>query len=100
MADVRRFIRMLKAECPTICVKVRICRVPKSIFGDCRRMADHFLIRISKDASKQTQIDTLVHEFAHAESFLEWESTGQHGPVWGVAHARFYRVYERFISES
>lgn len=99
MSDLRKFVRMLKAECPTICVKVRFCKVPRSIYGDCRRMADHFLIRISKDADTQTKLDTLIHEFAHAEAFLEWENCGQHGPLWGVAHAKFYRVYERFIAE-
>jgi Leu/Phe-tRNA-protein transferase len=99
MSQFRQFVRELKAECPTISVRVRVCRTSKRIMGDCRRKDDHFLIRISNTLNEQEKFDTLVHEFAHAESFLEWENGVQHGPLWGVAHAKFYRVYERFVSQ-
>jgi len=97
VADIQRLIKMLKAECPTIAVQVRICRVPRGIMGDCRRLVDRFAVRVGSHLDHQAKADTLVHEFAHADSWLEWENTGQHGPLWGVSHAKMYRVYERWI---
>jgi hypothetical protein len=85
----------LKAANPTITVSVRRCRVPRSLCGDCRRMSDHFLVRVDSQASSQEQLDTLVHEFAHAIAWTEWESTGNHGKVWASAYADCYRIYEK-----
>jgi hypothetical protein len=98
MPGLQRLIRMLKAECPTITVHVRTCRVRRGIMGECQRKEDRFIIRIAKGLSHQAAADTIVHEFAHADSWLEWENTEQHGPLWGVSHAKMYRVYERWIS--
>jgi len=92
-----KLIRALKAACPTITVKVRIGPIAKRLCGDCRRRDDHFLIRVNSNLGYGEQVDTLVHEFAHAEAFIEWEETGQHGPVWGVSHAKFYRVMETVL---
>ena len=88
----------LKKSNPTICVSVRRLSLPDSLCGDCRRKSDHFLIRINAKKNEQVQLDTLVHEFAHAMSFLEWEESGQHGPIWAQAHLQCYHVYEKIIS--
>ncbi len=88
----------LKAANPTIAVSVRRCRVPGRLCGDCRRMPDHFLIRVDSQATLQVQLDTLVHEFAHAIAYLEWENTEDHGPEFGVAYASCYRIYEKTVT--
>jgi len=88
----------LKAEYPTLSISVRRCKVHKRICGDCRRMADHFLIRISSRLNTQEQLDTLIHEIAHAASWIEWENTQQHGPLWGLEYSKAYRVYEKIVS--
>ena len=88
----------LKIANPTIAVSVRRLDLPHTLCGDCRRKTDHFLIRINRKKNEQVQLDTLVHEFAHAMSFLEWEETHQHGPSWAQAHLMCYHVYEKIIS--
>lgn len=87
-----RLIRALKAACPTITVKVRCSRLKAGLCGDCLRMEDHFRIRVNTAKPYQVQVDTLIHEFAHAEAYLEHENGVEHGPMWGVAHAKFYTV--------
>lgn len=88
----------LKIANPTIAVSVRRLDLLDTLCGDCRRKSDHFLIRINRRKNEQVQLDTLVHEFAHAISFLEWEETGQHGPIWAQAHLQCYHIYEKIIS--
>jgi hypothetical protein len=88
----------LKAEHPTLSISVRRCRVNRHLCGDCKRMKDHFLIRISSTLSQQEQVDTLVHEIAHAAAWIEWEQTQQHGPIWGLEFSKAYRVYEKIVS--
>jgi hypothetical protein len=88
----------LKAKHPTIAVSVRRCRMPKRLLGDCCRQVDHFLIRVDASQPEQGQLDTLVHEFAHAIAFLEFEETGQHGPIWASAYADCYRIYEQIAT--
>jgi hypothetical protein len=92
-----KLIRALKAACPTITVRVRLMALPEGLCGDCRRKNGFFLVRINNKKTYLEQVDTLIHEFAHAEAFLEWEATGQHGPVWGVSVAKFYRVMEAVL---
>jgi hypothetical protein len=88
----------LKAEHPTLSISVRRCKVGKRICGDCKRMKDHFAIRISSRLNQQEQLDTLIHEIAHAASWIEWENTQQHGPLWGLEYSKAYRVYEKIVS--
>lgn len=88
----------LKQSNPTISVSVRRCRVPKGNCGDCLRKSDHFLIRIDPSQPLQVQLDSLVHEFAHAIAYLEWENTWDHGPEFGVAYADCYRIYEKTVT--
>jgi hypothetical protein len=88
----------LKAEHPTLSISVRRCRVSSSVCGYCKRMPDQFLIRISSSLTEQEQLDTLIHEIAHAASWIEWENTQQHGPLWGLEYSKAYRVYEKIVS--
>ena len=93
-----KLIRALKAACPTIVVKVRTVPIPSGDFGDCQRKDGYFLIRIHPKGTHQEQIDTLVHEFAHAESFIEWENHQDHLDQFGIAFAKFYRVMEKTLT--
>ena len=88
----------LKARFPTTPVSVRRCKVPRELCGDCLRRKDHFLVRVDKDHPLQVQLDTLIHEFAHAVAYLEWENTEEHGPEFGMAYAICYQVYEKTVS--
>ena len=88
----------LKQANPTITVSVRRCKMPAGLLGDCRRKSDHFLVRVSSDQPIQVQVDTLVHECAHAIAFIEWEETSQHGPQWAQAHLDCYRIYEKTVT--
>jgi hypothetical protein len=88
----------LKARFPTTPVSVRRCKVPRKLCGDCSRKANFFLVRVDKDHPLQVQLDTLVHEFAHAVAYLEWENTEDHGPEFGMAYAVCYQVYEKIVS--
>jgi hypothetical protein len=85
----------LKQANPTITVSVRRCRVPSGLCGDCLRMDGYFRIRIKASHPLQVQLDSLVHEFAHAIAYLEWEETSQHGPMWAMAHLECYKIYEK-----
>jgi hypothetical protein len=85
----------LKQANPTITVSVRRCRVPNGLCGDCLRMDGYFRIRIKASHPLQVQLDSLVHEFAHAIAWTEWESTGNHGKVWASAYADCYQIYEK-----
>ena len=88
----------LKARFPTTPVSVRRCKVPKRLCGDCSRKSNFFLVRVDKDHPLQVQLDTLVHEFAHAVAWIEWEDTANHGPIWATAYADCYQVYEKTVS--
>lgn len=78
---------------------VRSVRMPHLIYGDTSRRGKLFEIRISKAMSFQERIDTLLHEWAH---MLAWNSPNpneDHGPEWGVAHARLYTAYVKWMEE-
>ena len=94
----RKLIKALRAACPTITVKVRFVPIPDGHFGDCKRRKDYFLIRIHPKGTYQEQVDSLVHEFAHAEAYLEWENHHDHLDQFGIAFAKFYRVMEKTLT--
>lgn len=87
----------LKKKFPDVSVSVRLQKIRSGNCGDTRRTEKGFLVRIQKDQPLQVLLDTLVHEFAHCLSFDEWESTGEHGPKWGVSLSECYRVYESIV---
>ena len=75
-------------------VSVRRART-KDAWGDCELKSDppRFHIRISRSIDEGAAIETLVHEWAHARSWLE--HTQDHGPYWGVAFSECYQaLYE------
>ncbi len=52
-------------------------------------------ITIRKNMPKQQQLDTLIHEWAHA---LWMDKQDWHDSKWGEFHAAAYRVYEKTLT--
>lgn len=52
----------------------------------------HYYIFIDRRQVFDLQIDTLIHEVAHA---LTWHGNDDdhHGPEWGLAYAKIYRAF-------
>lgn len=64
----------------------------------CEGRRRKFVIRIDKSLSIESTYDTLIHEYAHAMTWDEFESLdSEHFDNWGIAYAKVYRVYEEFI---
>lgn len=90
----------LKAKYPLTPVSVRrVKRVPGGNAAQLDRKDGYFLLRIRSTDPLQVQLDSLAHEFAHALSFVEWENTEQHGPMFGCYYAECYNVYEEIVSQ-
>jgi hypothetical protein len=61
--------------------------------GQCEKKRDRFIIKVSKRLSENYSVDVLLHEIAHA---LAWEQDADiHGPNWGKAYSKVYRMYLR-----
>ena len=96
MRCYRKIVSILKAKFPEYKVSVRRLRLPDGLCGDCalingKRKRKEFRIRISNRMSEEMAIDTLVHEWAH---ILAWDAPGdEHGPAWGRAYSKVYRIY-------
>jgi hypothetical protein len=91
----RRFIGLLKKECPpSLPVKVRRVKTSKTLDADCQRKEGYFLIRIDRDLAEHEAIEALVHEWAHT---LVWENTREHTNEWGKAYSKVYRILLREI---
>jgi len=73
---------------------VRLRRTPMKCFGSCSLSVSEktITITISTNYPTSTQIDTLIHEYAHA---LEFDQTGNHSPVWGKFHAQSYTAWAK-----
>ena len=90
----------LKAKYPLTPVSVRRVKiVPGGNCAQLDRKDDHFLLRIKSTDPLQVQLDSLCHEFAHALSYIEWENTEAHGPIFGCYYAECYNVYEKIVSQ-
>lgn len=63
------------------------------LYGDAQWLEEHgrFLVRINSRLPEGLLAEVLAHEWAH---LLVWDAvdTSDHGPIWGVAYARCYRI--------
>ena len=75
--------------------------------GYCFKQNGKFHIRISSDLEESKVIDVLLHEWAHTLSWSrkldkatheEFEKI-VHGPEWGMAYAKVYRLFEKNFTE-
>ena len=100
----KKLVSVLKKKCPAAFpVSVRRVKI-SNLDGDCSLGKKKFFIRINKDISEASAIDTLLHEWAHARAWnhlhdsLDWYEFEErsHDASWGVAYSEVYRVYEQF----
>lgn len=57
-----------------------------------------FVIRLSRRrvTTWAELVDTMVHEWAHVLTWYSW-CREHHGPEWGIAFARCYRMTEKLL---
>ncbi len=75
---------------------VQVHFIDGNFWGTARWQAKEgrYLIEVDSRQAQHSVADTLIHEWAHA---MVWDATQRdgddgHGPLWGVAYARCYRV--------
>ena len=98
---IGQIVRWLQARHPTpYPVTVRVVRLPLEgrtySFGDCVWRAKRFYIRVEARHPLAVQVDTLLHEWAHAVAHpfaALWSSTPDHGETWALAYGRIYRDF-------
>lgn len=84
--------RHLRTSFPDEQVTVR--RVKLKDWGYCQKLDDgSFLIQLEKTADRHTQIDTLIHEWAHVLSWEVDNHPSDHGKAFGIAYAKVYQSY-------
>lgn len=102
----RRLTNLLKARHPQLHISVRRVSNLINLHGDCcrnprppdRPHQAAFIVRICKQDNWRLQLESLIHEIAHAATYTEWELLQDHGPLWGQEYAECYKIYETLIS--
>ena len=83
----------LRGRCPLIW-PVSVRRVILADWGRCDlvEQGDEYIFRIlvSRKLDPDMALLILIHEWAHAVSWSHDPMVDDHGPEWGVAHARCY----------
>jgi len=96
-ARFREAVEVLTVECPLNAdVLVEVVQIPGAYWGLCSwdEEAEQYVILVDSRQHFQGLISTLEHEWAHA---MVWDASRDegydgHGPMWGVAFARCYRI--------
>lgn len=92
-------VKVLRSKFPAgFPVRVRTVRRLNGAYGDCQLLGVDderwFRIRVSREYNEHIQIETLLHEVAHALAWSHLHDSehcrGYHGPEWGVQYARIY----------
>ena len=97
-----RALKRLRQEIP-LDAPLKVITVPQDkIKGLCgyasiQEEPVSFLLVISRDLSRVSAIDTLIHEYAHCMDYLssDFECRKHHRNSWGVCYARAYRVVHK-----
>jgi hypothetical protein len=93
----RALIRFLKKRFP-LRVPVGVVRRPyKKLSGWTVLAVDRFVIRVSTEQDVQAQIDTLLHEWAHAKAIDEAYA---HKGRWGEIHGEIYDAWAEDYDET
>ena len=93
----RRVVTFFKnsnlAEKPIV---IRRVRLKSTLDGQCEVKNGMFLIKINRNLSENYSIDVVIHEVAHA---VAWDKdVDVHGPNWGRAYSKVYRLFlENFV---
>ncbi|MFY4731147.1 SprT-like domain-containing protein [Nitrospira sp. BLG_2] len=80
-------------------ISVRRVKLRQGLDGQCEKKHNRFIIKVNPKLSENYSIDVLIHEVAHA---VAWDKdTDIHGPNWGRAYSKVYRLFlENFIENS
>jgi len=96
MAQHLKLVKLLRKAYPTLKVRLGRPTIRPEFFGKCIcRGKNDFLLQLDRSINGQTLTDTIIHEFAHCAAWDEWQSTGDHGPVWGQHYAKCYKIWEQ-----
>tara|TARA_Y100000034_G_C6858617_1_gene390502 strand:+ start:362 stop:679 length:318 start_codon:yes stop_codon:yes gene_type:complete len=98
-------IKMLRDEVPAK-LPVHIRRIKMKRDGYCMKKDEKFYIRINKEFTEDKAIDTLLHEWAHALTWMpkyDWMDSEEfekviHGPSWGIAYSEVYQLFEKHFT--
>ena len=87
-------LRQIRVLCPTdMPIRVRRRKLSGEVRGLCTKRKKCYEISIEADMPEDQQIETLIHEVAHALSWpFEHGRERTHGPQWGVAYAAIYHA--------
>ncbi len=79
-------------------ISVRRVKIKSGIDGLCEKKDNKFIIKINPNLTENYSIDVLIHEVAHA---VAWGKDADiHGPNWGRAYSRVYRLFlDNFIND-
>lgn len=87
-------VNLLKEDLPpSLPVLVKRCKMGNEDAGDCSKVGDRFVIRVSNTLHDDAAILILFHEWAHA---VCWESKfmpGDHHVIWGIAYAMVWKTW-------
>jgi hypothetical protein len=77
-------------------ISIRRLKLREGLDGLCEKKDNKFIIKVNSNLNENYSIDVLIHEFAHA---VAWDKDADiHGPNWGKAYSKVYRVFlEKFI---
>lgn len=90
MRNLNRVARKLLAYCPLRAPVRILAGLPVPHYADTEWDGTRFTIRIDSSLEARAATETLAHEWAHA---MTWTATRtDHGPTWGKAYSRAYRV--------
>lgn len=107
MHTYRQLVRHLKVALPEYRVSVRRVKLPSYVehdieyqdYGDTdRQRGGKFLIRINRDLDEPAAIFAVLHEYGHVVSWLTDRHPSDHGPEFGKAYARVWRVYQEWLA--
>jgi hypothetical protein len=104
----KQLVSILKKQSPAA-YPVSVRRVKMTdLDGDCSLIKKRFYIRINREITEASAIDTLLHEWAHARAWnhlhdsLDWPEFEErsHDASWGVAYSEVYQVYEQYFLDT
>lgn len=94
MENFERLRNLIKKEYSSYKIHVRRVKM-KDYHGTWEKLDDgSYLIKINKNDSQSVQMDTLLHEWAHA---FTHELNTEHTVAWGIEYAKLYQLYEAKI---
>ena len=73
-------------------VVVRRKRTGEAFDGDCQLVKGVFQIRVNHKLPEYYAVDIFIHELSHA---VAWSERIDHGPQWGIAYSKIYRMFLR-----